>query len=109
MKLVHLLTLAEAAELGLPHLHREHATVQCKVAIDAAYLEANKRMRSRDIQRANRPARTLRRRAIRDQLLLEHHKVRLSRTGQWHVQRSPGTSWLLYALSDGDAENLLNS
>jgi hypothetical protein len=109
MKLSLLLRLAEAAELGLPHLEKEHAIAQCLAAIDAAYLESGKRMRARDIQHAHRPARTLRRQAIREQLSVHHHKVRLTRSGQWHVQPSPGTAWLLFALSDGDAENLLCS
>jgi hypothetical protein len=109
MKLSLLIRLAEVAELGLPHLEKEHAIAQCRTAIDAAYLEAGKRVRARDLQHANRPARTVRRQAIREQLSVRHHKVRLTRSGQWHVQPSPGTAWLLFALSDGDAENLLNS
>jgi hypothetical protein len=35
--------------------------------------------------------------------------VRLTHTGEWHVQQSPGSAWLLFALSDNDAENLLNT
>jgi hypothetical protein len=107
MKLPYLITLAEAAELGLPHLQKEYAIAQCKSAIDAAYVEFNKRRRARDLRHC--PARTLRRQSIREQLLIRHHKVRLTRSGQWHVQTSPGSCWLLFALSDGEAENLLNS
>ena len=50
----------------------------------------------------------MRREAIREQLSLQYHKVRLTRHGEWHVQTAPGSGWLLFALSDADAENLLD-
>lgn len=49
----------------------------------------------------------MRREYIRAQLSLIYHKVRLSRDGQWHVQANPGTAWMLFALSDGEAEEQL--
>lgn len=109
MKVSQLIRLAEAAEVALPLFQREHVTQYTKAAIDAAYLEARKRLQARDLNRSNRPARTVRREAIRQHLSMSHHKVRLTRNGEWHVQTSPGTSWLLYALDDNDAEELLNS
>lgn len=109
MKLLQLMRLTEVAELGLPLLEHEHARQDARAAIEAAHLEARKRRQARDSFRASRPSRTVRREAIREALLLAYHKVRLTRNGEWHVQSAPGTAWLLFALSDSDAENLLNS
>lgn len=109
MKLLQLMRLTEVAELGLPLLDHEHARQDARAAIEAAHLEARKRRQARELTRANRPSRTVRREAIRDELSLTYHKVRLTRNGEWHVQSAPGTAWLLFALSDGDAEDLLNS
>lgn len=107
MKTSQLIVLAEAAEIALPHL-QEESIEDTKAAIEAAFLEARKQLRVRDLYRANRPFRTVRREAIRTELSLIHHKVRLTRNGEWHVQAAPGTAWLLFALSDNDAENLLD-
>ena len=109
MKLSLLVALAEAAELGLPHIQDASVIERTRAAIDAAYLEARKRLQARDLSRHNRPARTVRRESIRLSLLQHHHKVRLTRAGVWHVQQSPGSAWLLFALSDSEAESLLNS
>ena len=109
MKLTELIRLAEAAELGLPQLELPVARELTQAAIDAAYLEAGKRRKLRDLNKESRPARTVRREAIRKQLLQTQHKVRLTRCGQWHVQQAARTGWLLFALSDSEAENLLNS
>jgi|688.fasta_scaffold157902_2 hypothetical protein len=107
MKILQLMRLADAAELGLSLLQQEHARNDARAALDAALLEIRKRSELREISRANRPSRTIRREAIRKQLSIDHYKVRLTRHGHWHVQSSPGTAWLLFALSDADAENLL--
>jgi hypothetical protein len=109
MKISQLITLAEAAELALPFVEKTPAIGRTKAAIESAYLEARKRLQARDLNRARRPARTVRRESIRLALSHHHHKVRLTHTGEWHVQQSPGSSWLLFALSDSDAENLLNT
>jgi len=109
MKLLQLMQLAQAAELGIPLLQQEHQRQDTRAAIEAAHFEFRKRRQSRELYRGNRPARTVRREAIREELSMRHHKVRLTRTGEWHVQTSPGTSWLLFALSDNDAENLLST
>jgi hypothetical protein len=108
MKLSHLITLAEAAELGLPLLQQAQAGEQTEAAIEAAYMEVRSRLHARDLNLSRRPSRTVRRESIRQALSVVHHKVRLTRSGEWHVQPSPGTSWLLFALSDSEAENLLN-
>ncbi|MCA9801758.1 MAG: hypothetical protein KC777_07210 [Cyanobacteria bacterium HKST-UBA02] len=107
MKISDLMILAKAAEIAMPHL-QEKVKVDTEAAVEAAYLEARKRLSAREAYRANRPSRTVRREAIREQLSLQYHKVRLTRNGEWHVQAAPGTCWLLFALSDGDAENLLH-
>jgi len=109
MKLSLLIRLAETAELALPHLQLDSARHDARAAIDAAFSEYRKRLQARDVHRRNRPSRTIRRELIREQLGVNHHRVRLTRSGEWHVQTCPGTAWLLFALSDGDAENLLNS
>lgn len=109
MKLSHLCRLAEAAELGLPHLERAYARDLAQKAIEAAYLEARKRFNARDLNRANRPSQTVRRKSIRKELLGRHHRARLTRAGQWLVQEAPGSAWLLYALSDSEAENLITA
>lgn len=109
MKLLLLMQLAYAAELGLTLLDKEHQRQDTRAAIEAAHSEFRKRRRSRELYRGNRPARTVRREAIREELSLRHHKVRLTRNREWHVQTSPGTCWLLFALSDSDAENLLST
>lgn len=92
-----------ATELGLPLLEHEHARQDARDAIEADYLEAHKRQ-ARELNRATRPSRTIRCEAIRNQLLLNYHKVRLRRNGEWQVQTAPSTVWLLFALSDTDAE-----
>jgi hypothetical protein len=107
MKTSQLITLAEAAEIALPLLE-ERLSEDTKAAIAAAFLEVRKRLDERVLYRANRPSRTVRREAIREQLALHHHRVRLTRNGEWHVQTTPGTAWLQFALSDNDAENLLD-
>jgi len=107
MKTSQLITLAEAAEIALPHL-QEGSIEDTKAAIAAAFLEARKRFNGRELYRASRPSRTVRREAIRTELSLHHHKVRLTRNGEWHVQTAPGAAWLLFALSDNDAENLID-
>jgi hypothetical protein len=107
MKTSQLIILAEAAEIALPHL-QEKSIEDTRAAIKAAFLEARKRFDGRELYRVTRPSRTVRREAIREQLALHHHKVRLTRNGEWHVQTAPGTAWLLFALSDNDAENLLD-
>jgi hypothetical protein len=66
------------------------------------------RLHARDLNLARRPSRTVRRESIRQALSVVQHKVRLTRSGEWHVQPSPGASWLLFALLDSEAENLLN-
>jgi chromosome segregation and condensation protein ScpB len=109
MKFSQLITLAEAAELGLSLVEKPMAITRTKAAIGAAYLEARKRLQARDLNRGRRQARTVRRESIRLALSHEHHRVRLTHTGEWHVQQSPGSAWLLFALSDNDAENLLNT
>lgn len=109
MKLSLLMTLIETAEVALPHMKSESARHDARTAIDAAHSESRKRMQARDVNRRNRPSRTVRREAIRENLALNHHKVRLTRSGEWHVQAAPGMAWMLFALSDSDAENLLNS
>lgn len=88
MKLLHLLQLVKAAELGLPYFEHPHAKHDAQVAIDAAYVEAQRRKLSRELSRAHRPSRTVRREAIREQLLLTYHKVRLTRAG--HCLQLPG-------------------
>ncbi len=105
MKISFLLALAQAAEAALPYL--QGSDKDTKAAIEAAFVEASKRLKARKLYRASRPSRTVRREYIRKQLASVHHKVRLTRTGQWHVQTAPGSAWLLFALSDGDAEELL--
>lgn len=107
MKTSQLITLAEAAEIALPQLD-ERLIEDTKAAIAAAFLEARKRFDERELYPASRPSRTVRREAIRTELSLHHHKVRLTRNGEWRVQTAPGTAWLLFALSDNDAENLLD-
>lgn len=107
MKISQLIMLAEAALAALPQLKPE-LREETEAAIEAAYLEARKRLQSRDVWRASRPSRTVRREAIRQQLSLSYHKVRLTRTGEWHVQAAPATAWMLFALSDSDAEDLLD-
>jgi hypothetical protein len=107
MKTSQLITLAEAAEIALPHLQGK-SIEHTKAAIAAAFLEARKRLDGRELYRVNRPSRTVRREAIRQDLALHHHKVRLTRNGEWHVQTAPGAAWMLFALSDNDAENLLD-
>jgi len=109
MKLLQLMRLTEVAELGLPLLDHDHAKQDARAAIEAAHLEARKRRQARELTRATRPSRTVRREAIREELSLAYHRVRLTRNGEWHVQSAPGTAWLLFALSDGDAENLINT
>ncbi|MBX9719947.1 MAG: hypothetical protein K2X81_01005 [Candidatus Obscuribacterales bacterium] len=109
MKLAQLIVLAQAAELGLAHLEYKHSRLDAQAAINAAHLEASRRRQSRATYRAHRPSRTVRREAIRDELLNSYNKVRLTRDGHWHVQTSPGTAWLLFALNDNDAENSLNT
>ena len=109
MKLSFLMTLVETAELALPHLENDSARQDALTAIDAAQFESRKRLQARAVNRRNRPPRTVRREAIREHLALNHHKVRLTRSGEWRVQAAPGTAWMLFALSDSDAENLLNS
>lgn len=107
MKISQLMVLAKAAEIALPHL-QEDVRVETEAVLEAAFLEARKRLSGREAYRASRPARTVRREAIREQLSLQYHKVRLMRGGEWHVQTAPGTAWLLFGLSDGDAEDLLD-
>lgn len=107
MKISQLIVLAKAAEIALLHLH-EQSIEDTEAAIEAAFLEVRKRLRARDLSRASRPKRTVRREAIRSELSLHYHKVRLTRKEEWLVQAAPGTSWLLFALSDNDAENLLD-
>lgn len=107
MKLTQLMKLAEAAQIALPYLNQNQKE-EIEAAVEAAFLEASKRLQSRDIYRACRPSRTVRREAIRARLSLQYHKIRLTRTGEWHVQPAPGTAWLLFAVSDGDAEDLLD-
>ena len=107
MKISQLMVLVKAAEIALPHMQAE-LQGETEAALEAAFLEARKRLQSRDLYRASRPSRTVRRAAIRKQLSLHNHKVRLTRTGEWHVQAARGTAWLLFALSDNDAENLLD-
>jgi len=107
MKISQLMMLAEAAQVALPHLKPE-LQQDTEAAIEAAFLEARKRLRSRELGRANRPSRTVRREAIRQQLSLNYHNVRLARNGQWHVQTAAGTAWMLFALSDSAAEDLLD-
>ena len=109
MKLSHLCKLAEAAELGLPHLEGAYARELAEKAIKITYLEARKRFNARDLNRANRPSQTVRRKSIRKELLGRHHTARLTRAWQWLVQEAPGSGWLLYALSDSEAENLLTA
>jgi len=108
MKFSQLITLAEAAELALPLVQQAQAREQTKAAIEAAYLEARSRLQARDLNRSRRPSRTVRRESIRQALSVVHYKVRLAHSGEWHVQQSPGSAWLLFALSDNEAENLLN-
>lgn len=107
MKISQLVILAEAAQSALPQLKLE-VKEETEAAVEAAFLEVHKRLQSRDLWRANRPSRTVRREAIRQQLSLIYHKVRLTRTGEWHVQAASGTAWMLFALSDSDAEDLLD-
>lgn len=107
MKISQLMILAKAAEIALPHLEAE-LRGEAEAALEAAFLEARKRLRSRDLWRANRPSRTVRREAIRQQLSLIYHKVRLTRNGEWHVQAASGSAWMLFAVSDTDAEELLD-
>lgn len=107
MKISQLIMLAEAAQIALPQL-KPQLKKETEAAVEAAFLEARKRLQSSDVYRASRPSRTVRREAIRQQLSLIYHKVRLTRNGEWHVQAASRTAWMLFALSDGDAENLLD-
>ena len=106
MKISQLMTLAKAAEIAMPHLQQE-VRVETEAALAAAFLEVRKRLQARESYRLQRPSRTVRREYIREQLSLMYHKVRLTRGGQWHVQANPRMSWMLFALSDGDAEEQL--
>ena len=108
MKLANLSDLLRAAELGLTLTENAHSRELLQDAIQAAYLEERKRRTARDLARTQRPARTVRRSAIRENLLKSNHKVRLTRTGEWQVQLAPGAAWMLFALSDSDAENTLD-
>lgn len=106
MKTSQLMNLVKAAEIALPYL-QEDVRVETEAALAAAFLEVRKRLQVRESYRAQRPSSTVRRLSIREQLSLIYHKVRLTRDGQWHVQANPGTSWMLFALSDGEAEEQL--
>ncbi|MBZ0189071.1 MAG: hypothetical protein K8F91_22690 [Candidatus Obscuribacterales bacterium] len=106
MKMSQLMILAKATEIALPYLGPEFKE-ETEAALEAAFLEIGKRLKARDLYRASRPSRTVRREAIREQLALQYNKVRLTRDGEWHVQTAPGAAWMLFALSDRDAENLL--
>jgi len=109
MKLAHLSDLVRAAELGLTLLTESaYDRHRLQDAIQAAQIEESQRRAARDLTKAQRPARTVRREAIRQNLLKSNHKVRLTRSGEWHVQLAPRTSWMLFALSDSDAENKLD-
>ena len=107
MKLTHLLDLIMAAEVGCPELDDDCQRANTRLAIEAGYEEYRRRYSAKEIYRETRPAQTVTRSLIREELLNHYHKVRLNRLGQWHVQPAPGLSWQLLAQSDSEAQEHL--
>lgn len=107
MKLSHLFDLIMAAEIGCEKLDCEFQRSNTKAAIEAAHQEYSRRRAAKEDYRKTRPAQTVTRALIREELLIHYHKVRLNRLGQWHVQPGLGMSWQLFASSDFEAQEHL--
>ena len=97
-----LFVLARAAEVALPYVS-EHEKQEVQLALDAVYQKLAKAKKP-----YRRHSRTATRAQIRADLLVLYHKVRLNQLGEWHVQASPGSCWLIYALNDSDAQEQID-
>jgi hypothetical protein len=107
MKVDHLAELLKAAELGAMRVHHPDQKQRLAEAMKAAMDELKRRHEARKRYRATRPAQTVTRKLIREQLRFTYDGVRLKRSGEWHVQGKPGMSWQLFARNDSEAQELL--
>lgn len=107
MKLNQLFDLTSAAELGADLVVGEYQRANTRAAITAAHTEYSRRLAARKLYRQTRPAQTVTRKLIRQELLTQFHKTRLTRSGQWQVLLAAGQSWQLIACSDLEAQEFL--
>lgn len=107
MKIAHLIELLKAAELGCLRIDDNAHRKRVSDAMAAALEEVRRRSAAAKLYKKTRPAQTTTRKLIRAELRIAYHGVRLTRSGQWHVQPEHGTSWMLFARDDNEAQELL--